>query len=81
MPVLKPNRPVTQTSPQLLIENDLPVGRYRFELVVIDDAGQESPPDLVTVTVISNSDGPVFDPIPIPRPRPIPIPVPFPIRR
>ena len=42
MPAITPNQPITQTSPVLKITNQLPVGKHRFELVVIDDAGQAS---------------------------------------
>ena len=51
MPVLVPRKPVTIREPQLLVENKLPPGRYRFELVVIDDAKNESDPAQLVVTV------------------------------
>lgn len=37
--------------PRLEITNDLPAGRYRFRLVVVDEAGNASEPDELTVTV------------------------------
>jgi hypothetical protein len=51
MPVLVPLKPVTIREPQLLVENKLPPGRYRFQLVVIDDGRNESDPAQLVVTV------------------------------
>lgn len=35
----------------LLVENRLAAGQHRFALVVVDDQGNESAPDVLTVTV------------------------------
>lgn len=67
MAVLAPGRPVTVEVPDLLVENRLAPGRYRFELVVADTAGLESAPALLVVTV--------FEPAPVPTPTPTPGPV------
>jgi hypothetical protein len=48
----------TAGQPDVLVEIDrerpLPVGRHRFQLVVVDDAGNESAPAFCDVTVIDN---------------------------
>lgn len=51
MATLTPGQPVTVGQPELLVENDLAVGRHRFELVVIDNGGLESAPAELIVTV------------------------------
>ena len=51
MATLTPGKPVTVSKPQLLVENELAAGRYRFQLVVIDDGGLESDPAELVVTV------------------------------
>lgn len=51
MVTLSTGVPVTQPSPQLLVENRFAPGTYRFQLVVIDDAGTRSAPALLTLTV------------------------------
>ena len=55
MPEFKPNVPVVQTDPLVRVDVDknkpLPPGRYRFELVVVDDAGNESEPAQIDVIV------------------------------
>ena len=55
MPEFKPNVPVVQKDPLVRVEVDkekpLPPGRYSFELVVIDDAGNESEPATIDVIV------------------------------
>ena len=55
MPEFKPNVPVVQTDPLVRVDVDknkpMPPGRYRFELVVIDDAGNESEPAQIDVIV------------------------------
>jgi hypothetical protein len=52
MPTIAPNQPIEQRSPDLAISNRLPVGDHRFELVVIDDAGQSSAPASIVVRVL-----------------------------
>lgn len=51
MATLTPGRPVTVQTPELLVENQLTPGRHRFRLVVIDEAGLESEPAELVVTV------------------------------
>ena len=51
MPVLTPGKPMTLREPQLLVENKLRPGRYRFRLVVVDDGGLESDPAEMIVSV------------------------------
>lgn len=51
MPVITPLKPVTLKEPQLLVENQFPPGKYRFQLVVIDDANNMSDPAQLVVTV------------------------------
>ena len=53
-----------QAEPQLLVENKLKPGRYRFQLVVTDTAGLESDPAEMVVTV--------REPAPEPTPTPTP---------
>lgn len=42
---------MTVKDPHLLVENQFTPGRYRFQLVVTDDAGLESDPAELVVTV------------------------------
>lgn len=60
MPVFTPNRPIETREPLIKVEPDnLPPGRYRFRLVVVDDDGNASAPDEVTVTITRRRvDGP-----------------------
>ena len=51
MPVLTPGKPITVREPQLLVENKLRPGRYRFRLIVFDDGGLESDPAEMIVSV------------------------------
>lgn len=51
MPVLAINQPLEQREPVLLVENRLAVGVHRFALVVVDDRGIESAPDVISVSV------------------------------
>ncbi len=55
MPEFKPNVPVVQADPMVRVDVDknkpLLPGRHRFELVVIDDAGNESDPAVIDVIV------------------------------
>ncbi|GAA4049466.1 hypothetical protein [Parerythrobacter jejuensis] len=56
MPRFIKNKPVTQVQPIVKVElgpNDqLPLGASRFELVVTDDAGNESEPASIEVVVL-----------------------------
>ena len=55
MPEFKPNVPVVQTDPMVRVEVDknkpMPPGRYRFELVVVDNSGNESEPATIDVII------------------------------
>lgn len=52
MPVFRPNRPVETTQPVVRVNSrNLEPGVYRFQLVVINAAGQASAPDEVTVRI------------------------------
>ncbi|HEX8238989.1 MAG TPA: hypothetical protein VF574_04530 [Allosphingosinicella sp.] len=59
MPVLAQSRTVSSDVPTLLVENAFAPGRYRFELVVVDDSGNESVPAQIVVEVRPRR---VFDP-------------------
>lgn len=43
MVTLTPGQPVTTIKPVILVENELPAGQYRFQLVVTDEAGWRAP--------------------------------------
>ena len=51
MAFLKPGAPLTTRESFLLVENALPVGKYLFQLEVVDDDGERSEPVQVTVVV------------------------------
>lgn len=51
MPVFDINKPVASTKPVVTVENRLPVGLFRFQLVCVDDAGNQSEPAEIIVTV------------------------------
>ena len=51
MPVLQPHQPVFSAQPWLVVQNLLPPGRHRFALVVVDEHGKASAPDICVVTV------------------------------
>ncbi|MBO0749319.1 MAG: hypothetical protein J2O44_02665 [Porphyrobacter sp.] len=46
------NQPLRSKVPQITVENPLKPGSYRFSLVVLDDAQNESQPAELTVTVV-----------------------------
>lgn len=52
MPVFTPNVPVETDTPFVEVERLRP-GQHRFQLVVVDEAGNPSRPDTVTVTVVA----------------------------
>jgi hypothetical protein len=75
MPVFQPNKPIVTDEPVVRVENRLAVGRYVFQLVVVDDSGQESAPASMVVEVRLGIISPTIRPIPgtiitteIPRP-------------
>ncbi|MBI4874123.1 MAG: hypothetical protein HY822_05770 [Acidobacteria bacterium] len=55
MPAFVPGTPVETTEPTVEVTVDpqrpLPIGRHRFQLVVVDDSGNRSAPDTVDVVV------------------------------
>ena len=51
VPVLAINQPIEQREPTLQVQNRLEPGLHRFSLVVVNDRGVASEPDLFTVTV------------------------------
>ena len=56
MAEFKPNVPVVQADPVVTVDvrrnAPLPIGPHRFRLTVVDDAGNESDPTVITVTVL-----------------------------
>lgn len=69
MPRFVPGRPVVTEEPVVEVE-DLPVGRHRFRLVVVNDQGVRSRPAEVVVEVVPGIPTPVDDPIVVDRPGP-----------
>lgn len=51
MPVLAVGKPLESKLATLLVENKLAAGQHRFALVVVDNDGNESAADVLTVTV------------------------------
>jgi hypothetical protein len=45
------NKPVVTTTPTVTVDAGLPAGVHRFQLVVVDSAGNESKPAVVAVTI------------------------------
>ena len=58
MPEFAVNTPIESTDPRIEVtvtaSNALRVGRHRFQLVVVDDSGNESLPDSVEVRVFDS---------------------------
>jgi hypothetical protein len=69
MAVFKPNQPVTLDTPQVFVDvsaaNPLPAGTNRFQLVVVDDAGNVSESVVVEVVVQAAGGAPVAPIAPI----------------
>ncbi|GEM_PF-1537260 len=63
MPELAPGKTVETSRPVLEVTNSFAPGTYHFRLVVVDDAGNESSPATVAVTVAA---GRVTRPTPTP---------------
>jgi hypothetical protein len=55
MPIFAPGRPIDSVRPTVLVENPLTIGRHRFTLTVVDDAGTESKPDELVLEVRGRS--------------------------
>lgn len=51
MPVLTPNTPLASRTPQISVENRLAAGTYLFRLTVVDEAGNQSAPADLRVTL------------------------------
>ena len=66
MVMLAVNQPHSTTDPKIMVENKLEPGKYRFRLVVFDEAKNESVPADIVVEVRPK----LIDPIPDPRVRP-----------
>ena len=52
---LATNQPFRSRVPQIAVENPLKPGSYRFSLVVVDEAKNESQPAEITVTVVDRT--------------------------
>jgi hypothetical protein len=52
MPAFTPNQPITTRENVVLVEQLTP-GRHRFQLVIVDSAGQRSAPAVAVVQVIA----------------------------
>jgi hypothetical protein len=66
MPVFTIDKPIELERPVIVVEGTLPVGRRRFELVVVGESGKRSAPAEITVVVkpliITPTGPPIFDP-------------------
>ena len=49
------DKPVRSKVPEVVVENPLEPGRYRFSLVVVDDSDNESAPFELTVTIVEQT--------------------------
>jgi hypothetical protein len=52
MPRFLPGQPIATEQPDIVVDPGLPVGRHRFQLVVVDDQGNRSAPDERIVQVV-----------------------------
>lgn len=77
MPVLTPGQAFVTDQPQLLVENKLAPGVYRFQLVVLDEAQNASAVAELQVTIRPAPPQPT-PPQPTPGPQPAPRPTPIP---
>jgi hypothetical protein len=60
MPRFDPQTPVVTDVPIIVVDAGLPPGRYRFRLVAVDEAGNQSAPDEREVIILSvNRNNPV----------------------
>lgn len=69
-----PGEPIATDISRIVVETELPPGRYRFQLVVVDEQGQESLPDIQTVVVSRGRvipDGPLRPDNPLQPDRPL----------
>ena len=49
------DKPLRSRTPEVVVENPLKPGRYRFSLVVVDDSDNESAPFELAVTVVEET--------------------------
>jgi hypothetical protein len=60
VPVFKPNQPIVQADPMVQVEASralpLAVGPHRFQLVVVDNDGNQSEPTFLEVVVLAPTD-------------------------
>lgn len=76
MAIFKVGVPITTGTPSITVDAGLPEGVHRFQLEVIDSAGNRSAPDVVAVQVQAPViTRPVLSPTPVPNPIPVPDPV------
>lgn len=52
MPTFEPRKPIVTQEPVIVVDAGLPPGRYLFQLVAIDEAGNESQPNIKEVIVL-----------------------------
>jgi len=53
MAVFKPREPVETREPTVRVDPGLRPGVYRFQLVVVNELGRASTPDVITVVVLA----------------------------
>ena len=69
MPIFQIGQAIETTEPTVLVENKLAVGRHTFQLVVVDDAGNQSAPTKAIAVVVAlppphpTGPGPIRQPI------------------
>lgn len=52
MAKFEPNKPIETREPVIEVDPGLRPGRYRFQLVVVDDEGNQSLPATVVVSIL-----------------------------
>ena len=62
MAVFVPGRAITTRVPTITVDPGMTIGSHRFQLVVVDSAGQRSRPDVAVVRVAAGLAGPVVLP-------------------
>jgi hypothetical protein len=51
MPTFDPQKPIVTNEPVIVVDGGLPPGRYIFQLVAIDESGNQSEPATRTVII------------------------------
>ena len=75
------DKPIRSRTPEVVVENPLKPGRYRFSLVVVDTSDNESEPFELTVSVVEETRPTVLRPelireaVVLRRPTPEPTPI------